>query len=363
MAMTLRPNEKLVRNWKGGEKFYDFRRHNANFERDKQPWRKPIRPGNGQIIWTPDLKSEAARSFLGGEVPELAAEYYTLFSTEDGLEPAIHVKHRQGDIYDVPSFAMFSLHTPYTILGGRLKAKVYRGAATEWDQISVKLGSHPRGRNRATVWKAPEGQTGYMDLDVDLDELLYPTGERGRNNYAVRFVFAANEKNDPPTQSGVEALEMVTDIQCAPNSLPALSLGKNVIRYRDETPGEHMVRITHIWHERNDNHPPVAPRSAVYPGDGGKADNLAPRFKWQPAVEQDQNDKISDYLISISLDPQCRWPLATALQTLTGSGTPEYKLAEGWLNRDTTYYWKVKAQDSRGIWGEWSPVFRFATAK
>ncbi len=363
MAMTIRPGEKLVRNWTGGEKFYDYRRHNANYERDKKPWRKPIRPGSGQLIWKPDLKSKEARSLLGGEVPELEAEYYTRFAIEDGLEPAIHVKHLHGDVYDVPSFAMFSVHTPYAILGGRLKAKVYRGAASEWDRVAVKVGGHPRGGNRATVWKAPEGQTGYMDLDVDLDELLYPGGERGRHNYAVRFEFTANVKNDPPTQSGVESLEMVTDIQCAPNSLPALSLGRNIVRYRDETPGEHKVRITHIWRERTDNHPPVAPARTVYPAIGGNVDDLAPRFQWQPAVEQDRNDKITDYLFTISLDPQCRWPLATALHTQTDGGKPEFRLPEGWLNRDTSYYWKVKAQDSRGVWGGWSPVFRFSTAK
>jgi len=37
-------------------------------------------------------------------------------------------------------------------------------------------------------------------------------------------------------------------------------------------------------------------------------------------------------------------------------------LPEGWLNRDTNYYWQVKAKDNRGIWGEWGPVFRFKTA-
>ncbi len=361
MAMTLRPNEKLIRHWKGRPVFYDYKRHNANYERDPQPWRKPIRPGHGQIIWKPDLKRKDSRSYLGGEIPELEPEYYTMFSSEDGLEPAIHVKHKHGGIYDVPSFAMFSVHTPYTIIGGGLKARVYRGAATQWDRISVLASNHPRGVDRQTVWWAPSGVTGNMDVDVNLDELLYPTGERGRRHYAVRFEFTANEKNNPPTQTGVESLEMTTDIQCAPNSLPALSLGKNVIRYRDETPGSHKVKITHIWRERSDNHPPQAPQQAIAPQDGSSGNSLAPLFKWHPAEDLDSQDEIAGYCIMISLDPKCRWPVSTSLLRETKSGKPEWKLDNGWLNRNTTYYWRVKAIDSREVQGKWGPPFRFTT--
>ena len=202
-----------------------------------------------------------------------------------------------------------------------------------------------------------------MDLDLNLDELLYPSGERGAHNYTVRFQFYADENNDPPTQTGIESLEMAADIQCAPNSLPALSLGKNLIRYRDETPGPHKVKITHVWRELEDNHPPLPPQKAAYPADGSTVNDPAPRFKWASSKDPDKKDSISDYHITISLDPQCRRAISTSLYTETGSAEPRWKLPQGWLNRDTTYYWRVKARDSRGIWGEWSPVFSFKTAE
>jgi transglutaminase superfamily protein len=363
MAMTIRPNETLIRNWKGGDKFYDYKRHNANYERDPQPWRKPIRYGDGQIIWKPDLTSPDARSYLSGECPEIEPELYTVFSSEDGVEPAIHVKYKHGGVYDINSFAMFTIRSPYTIIGGKLKARVYRGAATGWDRLGVWVSNASRGDNRQKVWQAPDGATGSMELDLDLDEQLYPSGARGPHNFTTRFQFTANEKNDPPTQTGIEAVEMTADIQCASNSLPALSLGKNIIRYRDETPGPHKVRITHVWREMTDNHPPLPPQKASFPGDGRAVDDLAPLFRWAAAREMDREDKIADYHISISLDPQCRWALSTSLYKEIGSGKPQWKLPEGWLNRDTTYYWRVRAKDSREVWGEWSQVFSFKTAK
>jgi hypothetical protein len=354
MAMTLRPGEKLIRNWKGGEKYYDYERHNRSLESGNN-WAKPILYGDGEIIWKPDLKSEIAPSFFNiNQAP--------LFGVNTKQIPAVHVRNRHGGIYDMPERAIMSVHTPYTILGGKINATLYRGAATEWDRLSATITSNT-GPVSSRVWTAPEGATGFIKAEINLDKVLFPTGERGRHDYAIEFNFMANENNNPVTQSGLEEVEFITEIQVSPNSLPALSKGRNIIRYRDETQGRHQVKITHIWLERNDYTAPGIPEGPVFPGHGETINTLAPVFKWKDSDIQTNEDKITNYCILLSFDPFCRWPVATALYKETNSDLPEWELPAGWLNHNTTYYWKVKAQSNYGVWSDWSEIYRFTTHK
>lgn len=354
MAMTLRPGEKLIRNWKGGSKYYDYERHNKSLEGGNE-WAMPMRYGDGQLIWKPDLKSPIVHTFFNkDQAPG--------FQVKDGQQPAVHVRHKHGGIYDFPERAIVSTETPYTILGGQLKATFYRGGTNEWDRLSARIYS-TTGSLSERIWTAPNGLSGQIEAEIDLDQVLFPSGERGRHDYWIEFNFMADEQNNPPTQSGLEALELVTDIQVSSYSLPALSKGSNIIRYRDETPGEHQVKITHIWKERKDNTPPSGPALALSPAQGALVNTLAPLFRWKESLDADKGDKIVNHCILISFDPECRWPVATALYKETDSGKAEWQIAEGWLNHDTGYYWKVKAQDNRGVWGEWSEVSYFKTSK
>ncbi len=353
MAMTLRPGEKLVRNWSGGEKFYRYQPKGAERRGGFYDGR-PVRYGDGQLIWKPELTSKLTPGFFN-------ANQAPGFQVLDGEAPAVHVRHKQGGLYDLPERAILHTETPYTILGGKLKARLYRGAAGDWDQLSITVNS-TNGPVSRTIWRAPEGATGSLEAEIDLNEVLYPGEERGRHDYSFEFNFCADERNQPPTQSGLESVEMTAEIQVAPNSLPALKLGRNVIRYRDETSGPHRVKITHRWRERTDNHPPAVVGKPLYPAAGATIKELAPRLRWSAPSDPDQGDRVDNYQVLISWDPQCRWPLATALHKETRSGRPEWRLAEGWLNPDTMYYWKLRARDHRGVWGDWSPVFRFRTA-
>jgi hypothetical protein len=44
------------------------------------------------------------------------------------------------------------------------------------------------------------------------------------------------------------------------------------------------------------------------------------------------------------------------------AGRPRYALpGPGLLNPDTPYFWRVRAQDDKGVWGPWSPIWSFTS--
>ena len=156
-------------------------------------------------------------------------------------------------------------------------------------------------------------------------------------------------------QSGLDQVRIVVDLQVNPGSLPALSLGKNTIRYSDESGSGRQVKVTYKWRENYEQYAPVAPQEAVSPKDGANIRSLEPVFEWAPAIDPD-DDKIVCYRFQLSLDPYCRWPLASTFDRDVRDGT-KFKAPEGWLNRKTTYYWRVRAEDANGNWSPWSGIF------
>jgi hypothetical protein len=166
-----------------------------------------------------------------------------------------------------------------------------------------------------------------------------------------------NAKAKPPTQAGLDHFRSVTDLQVSPHSLPALELGRNVVRFRSEQGGAVKVRITHRWREIDDRRPPPPVESAVGPADGAEVPNLAPTLEWRASSGAE------DYQVMVSLRQDCRWPLSPALHQNVGFARTSWTLPATFLNPGTAYYWKVRARDSQGNIGAWSRVFRFTTAK
>lgn len=62
-----------------------------------------------------------------------------------------------------------------------------------------------------------------------------------------------------PGTSGLDYVKIAVDLQVNPASLPAISPGRNVINYTDQTRGEHLVRITYKWRKIYDQHAPSPP--------------------------------------------------------------------------------------------------------
>jgi hypothetical protein len=172
-------------------------------------------------------------------------------------------------------------------------------------------------------------------------------------------------------------LAIINDVQMAPLALPEMVVGGNVFTYSDESTGDRKVRITHHWVERSASRPPEAPAVTVSPPDGGEANGTDVVFQWTAPNDPD-GDAIADYHFELSDRADMRWPLSMSFYKLisrTADATREkdkdtgkdkisvkaqYTLSQpGLLTPDRPYYWHVRAQDDKGVWGPWSRTWRF----
>jgi hypothetical protein len=154
-------------------------------------------------------------------------------------------------------------------------------------------------------------------------------------------------------------------------ALPEMTVGENVFTYSDQSAGNGKVRITHHWVERSASRPPPAPAEALWPPDGGEVNGTDAVFRWTVPSDPD-GDAIADYQFELSGRADLKWPLSMSFYKLisrTADATKgkdkvlvnaQYTLPQpGLLTPDCRYYWRVRAQDDKGVWGPWSKTWSF----
>jgi hypothetical protein len=339
MAMTLKPGASIIRWWEPVLKKFEGRDKRALY---------PQKFANGQIIWEPDLGKIDMIDYISN-VDNVTTR------GQDGQDPAIHVKDLQDRTYTRPSRFAIPIKSPYPIIGGYFACELIKGAGGG-SQASVFYGSP--GWSQGNLYTFRWG-SGSQELEFDLDPSIL--GDGNIYEYRIGFGLRGSADSKPPAQSGVESFKSITDLQVSPHSLPALSLGKNTVRYSDSSAGTKKIKITHKWREITNSHAPGKVTEAVGPKDGGTVSSLSPTLKWKAAKDADRGDKVVDYQVMVSLTPDCRWPVSMTLYQNVGSEAAEWTVPESFLNPGTTYYWKVRARDSNGNIGPWGKIFSFRT--
>jgi hypothetical protein len=223
------------------------------------------------------------------------------------------------------------VRSPYVFVGGRLEVE----------------GS---GATFALSW---DGKT-WLDAGPNLDK-HFPPGGPARYEYRLRCQLEPGAR--------LKRLGIVNDLQMALLALPAMTVGDNRFVYTDQSPGERQVRITHEWVERSASRPPQAPPAPAFPPDGGEPEGTDLVFWWTPPTDPD-GDRIGDYHFELSDRPDMLWPLSTNFYKLISKtadrGKAQYRLPhDGLLACDSTYYWRVRARDDKGVWGPWSATWSF----
>jgi hypothetical protein len=108
-------------------------------------------------------------------------------------------------------------------------------------------------------------------------------------------------------------------------------------------------------------------KEALFPKDGSPVEGTKFTFRWSPPAPGDAGQTIADYHIQVCDRQDMRWPLSPNFDKLisrtASAGKAEWSVpSAGLLNPETTYYWRVRARDGRGLWGPWSQAFRLTCA-
>ena len=348
MAMTLRPGEKFIYRWDNIGK-YRCGDNQRNIKPKRPEGLPPYQFANGKIIYQPRLAP--AEVYQKGIVSELNIE---AVKTEGGgvvLQP---------QVAGFPAFVIYRVDSPYPIVGGLVSAKFSRKSADDTCKIYVSV----QDSNWVEVYSAKH--PGEMIGEADIDDVLNPKPTPAIYDYYVKFEL---QTKNAPADVGMTQLCIESDVQLATTSLPGLSAGVNSVVYSDESKEgsplrdalRQRVKITHGWTESSATKPPLSSAKPVLPNDGGTV-SLASLTKlaWQEAKDPD-GDKISDYHIQVSARPDMLLPISGNFDRITSSPKAEWDVPQGWLVKGRTYYWRIRARDSNGVWGNWSKIWKFRT--
>ncbi len=348
MEYTLRPGESMEWQWDHSGKEYTF-----GTQAPDGRWRKN---GEGSLMVWGERAYDNMRNGITRYVPDLEKPIYLkgLESRSniaaDGIRPAVH-----PDKAGQPAQVTWKIASAYVVVGGKIKARFHRASAE--DMLQVKLSRD--GKEWETIWTAQA--TGSFDEEVIFDDKLSPR-ESAQYEYFLKVEMEAKtDKGDV----GINSIEFVTDVQMSLLGLPELELGENTIKYMDETEGERKVRITHSWVERTAWRRPSVPKPTT-PANGATVEGTLVRFGWDPPDDQGSSE-VEDYHFQLSHREDVRWPMSPNFDKLiskTGSrGKTEWVTPYvGLMNPDTDYYWRVRAKNADGVWGEWSEAASFKCA-
>ncbi|MBN1672988.1 MAG: hypothetical protein JXR37_18225 [Kiritimatiellae bacterium] len=240
--------------------------------------------------------------------------------------------------------------------GDGLKAEAGQTGMIEWAVRSpyVFVGGSLEIEGEGAEFAVSFDGKEWKPVGPDLDR-LFPSNGEARFGYRLRCTLK--------DEARLKRLKILNDIQTALLTMPELVVGKNTLTYTDESPGERKVRVSHEWVERSASRPPEAPPHALNPPDKGEHNGTDVVFQWVAPRAPDGHE-IKDYHFILSERPDMRFPLSMDFYKLISrtrdKGKPQYTLPYvGLLTPDTTYYWRVRAKDEKGVWGPWSKTWSF----
>ncbi|MFB3891832.1 MAG: fibronectin type III domain-containing protein [Phycisphaerae bacterium] len=340
LGYALKPFERFERYWKPvAFKYHD----QANCPA------APKRYANGRFIYEPDLAKANPLTWL-----QDGRAYARNLAWTKGSSPFLRVERPQDSVHDLPAALIYDVKSGYVIVGGRLGIRGVKSGEGERDTLAVRVIPYGTRREGKVLFQALG--SGEIVTEIDLAPGIQPWGNEGNYFYEVVVEMGAGAQDSQPGITGLDGLQLATDVQVAPGALPALEVGRNEVVYTDETPGGRDVRVIHIWRERSGGEPPQAPAN-LSPAGGEKVDTPSPVLEWR---QPEGNGQIAEYQIIVSRWAHCRLPHCVNLCGPTGRNATHFDVGD-WLVPGKRWYWKVRAKDTCGDWGPWSRIASFRT--
>ncbi|MFH1003909.1 MAG: T9SS type A sorting domain-containing protein [Bacteroidota bacterium] len=253
-----------------------------------------------------------------------------------------------------PGEAIIKVTSPFVIVDGYVKGHYVRSSSSD----SIKIfWSHD-----SISWiKAGDVlDTGNVEDSIALASFIN-SSTSALYKYYIRFLLSSS---DSAKSCGIDSLEIHTQFQASKFFLPALVLGTNTIEYSDANTDSTNIVLEIKWKETTENIPPDKIMIPVFPQDSSIVNNLKFTFIWTIPTDNDGDD-IVNYEFQLSDRADMKFPLSSTFEvyvsnTDNNTVSPTFTIPKyGLLNDSTTYYWRVRAKDSRGAWGQWSNVWSF----
>ena len=211
MSFTLRPGEKLIRNWSNEGKYVE----------DNPEMDEPERYGNGRLVFTPLLTQAMINDFA----------YDSSNLAYSASSPIVIT-----DVVVNPGWITYEVTSPHPIASAYLTGEFMR---TSSDSIKAYV-SFDGVSDWTNIWTA--SNTGTFTETVDFSS----TVDNGTYDDGPAYKYYIKVEMDG-TGAGINSLQIDTVVQLAIRSLPALDLGQNTVVYTDESASRNIkVEYTYI---------------------------------------------------------------------------------------------------------------------
>ena len=338
----LKPSESIFFNWDNPAYYYqDWK----EFQTIPESFIENI-IGNGYFSLESDLKDIIPEEF---------------FDKTDGMT-YISSDDFSGLVLDSTD-GSFELHfsSPFPVHDLCMDARIYLEDLTDSAEIFFSLA------DSNSVWEkvASISKKGFSNVSLNFKNMLKVAEERQEMPFAYKYKIMMNLFRSNGTHfCGIDSISIKSIFQISKFFMPTLSLGVNKIFYKDSSIDSLRNIIIELnWKETEENNPPLPPLSPIFPLDGALVDSLNFTFNWNSSSDPD-GDSIHDYEFFLSDRIDLKFPLAPNfnqyVSCFDGGVNTTFSVKEnGWLMDGKTYYWKVRAKDMRGAWGQWSKTWSF----